>query len=209
MEQKLKERLVGASVIIAIGVVVIPMLLDGSGERQLKNIPPAPEQSVESRPGFIQPESLPIPAPELAEVVSPSSTTGKANTPPAKVETASKSSGGSGTPPASKPEEKTAEPAVSTEAPSTPDLNPPAIVEEKLQAWVVQVGSFTDEAKAQGLRDELRNSSYKAFLEKIQGRSGQPMYRVRVGPVLEKAEAEALLARLKKQGKKGFVTHHP
>lgn len=200
MEQKLKERLVGASVIIAIGVVVIPMLLDGSGERQLKNIPPLPEQSVVSKPGFIQPESLPIPAPELAEVVTPTPAPGHENAP---------SQDGVKDAATSRPEEKTVPPAASVQSTPEPASNPPAIVEEKLQAWVVQVGSFTDEAKAQSLRDELRKGSYKAFLEKIQGRSGQAMYRVRVGPVLERTEADELLVRLKKQGKSGFVTHHP
>ena len=63
----LKQRLVGAVVLIALAVIFLPMLLDGSGRSghvsMEMEIPPEPAYDVPSRlPPLPEPESEPVPA---------------------------------------------------------------------------------------------------------------------------------------------------
>lgn len=94
-----------------------------------------------------------------------------------------------------------AEPAEETPAATAPPQpkvsasgdgnSPPA----ELRSWVVQVGSFSQKPNAVTLRDRLREAGFTTFMEpaEIQGRT---LYRVRVGPELERSEAERLKNRL-------------
>ena len=65
----------------------------------------------------------------------------------------------------------------------------------ELRSWVVQVGSFSRKPNAVTLRDRLSEAGFTTFMEpaEIQGRT---LYRVRVGPELERSEAERLKTRL-------------
>jgi len=76
-------------------------------------------------------------------------------------------------------------------------------------AWVVQLGSFSNEQNALKLRDRLRAKGYTAFVEPVQGSGGKSL-RVRVGPELERAQAEAIRDKLQKELKiKGIVGRYP
>ncbi|RMD68045.1 MAG: SPOR domain-containing protein, partial [Gammaproteobacteria bacterium] len=78
----------------------------------------------------------------------------------------------------------------------------------ELQAWVVQLGTFRRRENALGLRDRLQKQGYPSFIETAEGRRG-PLYRVRVGPFLEKEEAQAVLGRLEQAlHLKGLVLPH-
>jgi len=78
-----------------------------------------------------------------------------------------------------------------------------------LRGWVVQVGTFAEEPNALRLRDELRASGYATYVEEVQGR-GRTLYRVRVGPELEKSRAESALARIRDQfGLEPHLQRHP
>jgi cell division septation protein DedD len=82
-------------------------------------------------------------------------------------------------------------------------------VPDELRAWVVQIGSFTEQGKANALRDRMRTAGFKAFVE-YSKKQAKPMYRVRVGPHLERSHAELTLGQLQeKSGVKGYVTRHP
>ena len=67
-------------------------------------------------------------------------------------------------------------------------------------AWVVQVGSFSNSKNALALRDKLRKKGYRTFVESIKTDSGK-MYRVRVGPELDKAKIEKAQKKLKQREK--------
>lgn len=252
MEQKLKQRLVGAGVIIAVGVIVIPMILDGAGERQLRKMPDAPKARIISKPGLVTEDAIPVfsrkgsgqivitlPKDEVTE--SPDNNTktktatasdNKASNPKkpvvtAKVAEPKKARKEAESRPEIKPETKSgAKPAPASKPKSIPKSEPEPVVAAKKKApakatkkplaktsptgiWVVQVGSFTDPKKAFKFRDNLRGKKYKAFVEKISGRSGKSLYRVRVGPMLKREQASNMAAKLQKQGTKGFVTRHP
>jgi len=74
MDKALKQRLVGASVLIVLAVIVLPMLLSGRSDR-LKNesnrieLPPKPEElSIETRRFPVGVPGRPVPAAELESV---------------------------------------------------------------------------------------------------------------------------------------------
>jgi cell division septation protein DedD len=75
--------------------------------------------------------------------------------------------------------------------------------------FAVQVGAFADAAAATGLRDKLRAAGFNAFTDVVQTESGKRT-RVRVGPAMNRAEADALKAQVKaKAGIDGIVRPHP
>lgn len=59
---------------------------------------------------------------------------------------------------------------------------------DPLVRWIVQVGSFSSTSNADKLVARLRQESLSAYKEKVQS-SGSVIYRVRVGPFLEREEA--------------------
>jgi len=77
--------------------------------------------------------------------------------------------------------------------PRVMDLQPEKVAQvtrpsDPLVRWVVQVGSFSNAANANKLVARLRLDSMTAYKEEISS-SGSTIYRVRVGPFLEREEA--------------------
>ena len=73
----------------------------------------------------------------------------------------------------------------------------------------MQVGRFSTESNATALRDKLRDSGYASFTEPDFER-GAKSVRVLVGPELQRADAEALRAQLKRRLKlDAFVVSYP
>lgn len=149
MNQQLKQRLVGATILVALIVIFVPMLFEDSREEELieQNIPEIPQQLPESK---VIPLEVDAPEPGLEEELAPFN-----------------------------------EPVPQADA--TEDS--PA-----LTAWAIQVGSFARRENAAELEDRLRKAGFPAFVESIPGEQGN-LFRVRVGPELEKARAE----RMRKQ----------
>ncbi len=242
MEQALKQRLVGAAVIIAVGVIVIPVLLNGAGERQLRKMPDAPSPTYTSRPGMVAEEKIsgsgnkntarivltlpdiesesaldkkekskpdttaskavPVPTLKNKQSDKPEPAKAKSTTDKAVATVAIKE------PPKKAAKELAKKPTITTK-PIPPVTEKSTIRRSQDGVWVVQVGSFTDAKKAFQFRDKLRKKKHKAFIEKISGRSGQSLYRVRVGPLPSRDKADGLSAKLKRDGIEGFVTRHP
>ena len=108
-------------------------------------------------------------------------------------------------PPATKPATvKPAAPAsaAATEPPPAKPANPSAT------GFVVQIGAFSSGADALAQRDALRKAGFNAFTDTVPGPNGT-LTRVRVGPVVTRAEADALKAKLRAVGKDGMVRPHP
>lgn len=185
MEQQLKQRLVGAVVLTAVAVIFIPMLLTGpkpGGRVQLPiEIPPRPEL------GAVPPLPEERPLPSL----------------PQPVERGAPVYGSEAE--AADPEDR-AEPApvVGEESPAEVAA-PPAPADQPLASWAVQVGGFSKKANALGLRDRLREAGFTVYVDSIDWKAGK-LYRVRVGPVLSREEADQLVGRLQQaHGLKGLV----
>ena len=64
------------------------------------------------------------------------------------------------------------------------------------ESWVVQLASFKKQANAQALRDKLIKAKYTAYMQQHKSN-----YRVLVGPVPKRTDADELQTKLKKDYK--------
>ncbi len=207
MEQKLKERLVGAAVLVAVAVIFIPIIFTDSEETEViqgSNIPEKPETNFNSRI---------VPVIESDDEVS-STPTDLENVEPGNI--------GSGE--SQKNDALIIEKKVVAEKiiPANETKAEKQAIEQKqtttegagsatvgLSAWIVQLGSFTEEGNAQSLNTKLRQAGYPSFVEPIK-KDGKVSYRVRVGPEIKRSEADALLKKLKdKMQLDGIVVSYP
>lgn len=223
MDNLVKQRVIGAVVLVALAVIFIPMLLE-SPEEELgpvgSNLPDRPEMSVRDR---IEPLTLPEPPPEsdpAQMVLEP---------PPVDGLTAGDAgSAEAPQPPATEPAPvpmAPAEPATPLvpEAPvqpppvaTAPPVPPPAAAPQSapepakpLSGWVVQLAALSNKDNAMALRERLRGLGYTAFVEETKTAQGT-QFRVRVGPELERSNADNLRARLEQQVQiKGIVMRYP
>jgi predicted Zn-dependent protease len=73
------------------------------------------------------------------------------------------------------------------------------LLEEK-QYFSVQVGSFMDRQRAEGLMGELKKKGEYAFIVQTKDAKGQDFFRVRVGQLAVLNEAQQLKTKLSQQG---------
>lgn len=205
MERALKERIIGAAVLVLFVVVVVPVFLDG---------PPSDAEIVSERlllPGqdgqktqtvvLDRDRTDPVPAANDAAPVPARETTK-----PAERQADSK--------PAEKPAEKPVvtqpqpvKKATQRDKPATQPATTTARV-SSTGMWAVQLGSFSNKDNADKLAADLRKQGYAAFLSQLKKDGGQ-LHRVRIGPQKDRDSAEAMARRLLKVGHKGQVVPHP
>ncbi len=78
-----------------------------------------------------------------------------------------------------------------------------------LSAWVVQVASLSSKERADKLQSQLRAKGYSAFVEPV-SLKGKNLYRVRVGPELDRKRAETTAEQIRKAvDLKGQVIRYP
>ena len=110
--------------------------------------------------------------------------------------------------PAATPAAVAAKPATTTPA-TTPPAAPKPQAGASGTGFAVQLAAFSKPADADALRDKLRGAGFSAFTEAVSTDKGT-LTRVRVGPVLNRAEADQLKAQVKsKVGMDGIVRPHP
>jgi DedD protein len=192
----LKQRLVGALILVALGVVFWPIIFVEPGDRtavENSRIPPAPDidRSTIEAPG---PEGLRA-APEwessevLAEEAVDTGTEVQTEDPEAAFPVAEE-------PLAAPPVDSN--PHTRSEAPVAPTLDGQGVP----VAWMLQVASVSSAAAADKLRDRLLAMQEKAYVKKLHV-NGKELYRVYIGPKIERAELE----KIKSTVDKGFGVH--
>ena len=228
MDKALKQRLVGASVLIILAVIVLPMLLSGRSDtlkqesRQIE-LPPKPEDlvSVETR-------RVPVGIPNKPTLTHDKQAPLQEAQPPAELVP---QSGAPRLPPQLPVEDfaagtPVAEGHESTE-PSTPAgvdaeaqaiEKPPAVTSitlssgkstdalesEPIEAlvggprYLVQVASFSSRKNADALAGRLRAANLTVVMDEVERTAGR-LHRVRVGPFAERADADAVVASLRAQ----------
>ena len=229
MNQAKKQRLVGAVVLVALAVIIVPMILDFSrqdvAQRGDIEVPPAPDvNKMQVLPlnvwskkidPDVDPEPVMIeqPAAEVAAAPVDSETaTAKADE-PKQVEVSELAPAPA---PAAAPQsapQALQSPAVAAkeEVLPKPDIVEPAEAGAadaslKGKAWLVQIGSFSTESKAFIFRNKLREMGYAAYIVPGENSTGERFFRVRVGPEILHSRAEAMRKRLKKDtGLDGLV----
>jgi len=213
MEQQLKERLVGAAVLVTLAVILIPLLLDGPDSGESARPEPA-LSSADNGAGRIVVEikrnadapagpanrTRPRPSPAEAAPSTPSDPAAAVSAP------AAAAAGPEPTPPAAKAEPVPAKPSrpsgsgTQPAAQSSPAAGPPPAAE----GWAVQVGSFGSRDNAEKLRRQLSADGFPVFLTRVES-GGRTFHRVRVGPYADRAGAEAAAGRLAAVGPGGTV----
>jgi DedD protein len=178
VEESLKKRLIGATVLVSLVVIFVPMLLEQepvvSPTIDETNIPVPPEREFSSRILPLETETLDS-LPEETPTQAP-----EASAPPEQPEV-------------SKPEPETAAEAASPPAQSAEES---AQLRVGLSAWVIQAGSFSNRNNADKVVQDLQGKKFPAFVEKTDLK-GQTLYRVLIGPEVDRKRAEAMAEKLK------------
>ncbi|WP_457792012.1 SPOR domain-containing protein [Pseudomonas syringae] len=205
LDNVVKQRMVGALVLIAVAVIFLPMLFTREDEtRQVQvEAPSAPQAPAVSQ---VKVDPVPVPEPQVLpqEPVPGDADMGSNNQPPAMPIAPAPTA--PATAPASKPAAKpTPAPAPAATAPAPAPAKPaaPAGVDANglSISWSVQLASMSNRANADNLQKTLRTQGYNAYIRTADG-----VNRVFVGPLIERAEADRLRDQLDKQQKlKGIV----
>jgi len=197
-----KHRIVGAIVIVAFAVIVLPLILRG------REPPPAPRGAGEtaSARGVIA-ETKVVVTPVTPD--EPKVKTVPETAPKTEVKTAVTES-------APKPEPKPAVPAQKPVAENksapvpAPEKTAKAAVKEKIaKGWMVQVGTFSNTENAARLRDKLASHGHAVHAETVT-LHGKRVMRLRVGPYRDKTEAMKAIAQIHKlTGVQGVALAYP
>ena len=216
METTLKQRLIGAVVLIALAIIFVPMILDGPDPQDSTVV----EMEVPVAPKFSFESELPDPAPldNLPEAegspaedkVAESSQAAQAVAEDGAAESSSEPDTGQA-PPAKEPVAKAVKPqqkqlALEVVEAAANHIEP----DPSLSAWAVQVAAFAEKDKALALQEKLIAKKYTVFTERFEN-EGTVLYRVKAGPELKRENAERLRDKfVNDHGLQGaFVTSHP
>lgn len=192
MDRALKERIIGAIVLVIFAVLIVPVFLDGPSTdtgmtRELVALPGQSNQSTRQQTIVLtRDRTEPVP---------------QASRPKAQAETRTKVL----------KELPAPEPGRAVEA-EKPAESKPAVTKPVAASatgmWAVQMGSFSSKANAERLATNLRKKGFAAFLSQLKMSSGE-LHRVRIGPQKDRSSAESIAAQLDKAGYKGQVVPHP
>ena len=222
MRRRARHRLIGASVLVVLGVVGFPLLFDtqprpvsvdiavdipdrASAKPLVDTSTPKPlsasagldakEEVVPEAKPEVKAEAKPEPKAEAKPDVKPETAMAaaagaaavaavvpKAETKPEPAKADAK--------PAVKPEAKTAE--------AKADVKPakPSDSKDTGARFVVQAGSFSDEAKLRETRSKLEKAGITTYTQVIEGKDGRRV-RVRVGPFTSRDEADKVARKIK------------
>jgi len=179
MNDGLRQRIVGAVVLVALAVIFLPMVFEFDQPRRLDRrtlIPPQPEIAPVAIPQPQRTEAMVEPPPFETAFVPPEESVeqGDAAAPPVE-----ETKGGAATTPDTR-----------TDVAPEPS-EPPRLSEQGIPvSWVLQVGSFRERDKATTLTENLRKQGYKAYLRSSTA-SGKSLHRVFIGPYVLKDKALA------------------
>lgn len=195
LRKRARRRLVGAVALVIAAVVILPMALDSEpkqGSHEIDIRIPAENSAGEFAPKIV-PE---VEVPAIAVVEEPESVAQQAEqteqaisqTLPQSVRTAEKS--------IEKPVEHKSEAKTESRA------EKPVVA---TGTFVVQLGAFSDPAKARQQQQSLTSNGINTYTENLHTAKGE-VIRVRVGPFPARGDAEEMRDKLKKLGLDGVVT---
>lgn len=224
MDKVLKQRLIGATILIALAVIFVPMLFDEGPEREqlrdtaielppppvdrreVRRLPLNPEQ-VREAPATVAPAPEPLlPDPAERDMALFEATPELDELPPVQpddsirlVEDAADSLPLAAAPPERAPEPMVAAPApvmpAPAPAPATPSVPAPAVPASAGGSWVVQVASFSSADTADRVVEQLGRLGHSAMVDVIV-RGDSRLYRVRTGPYASRAEGDRAQAQI-------------
>jgi DedD protein len=214
MRKRAKHRLIGAVVLVLIGVIGFPLLFDTQPRPVAVDIPIEIPGKNTVKP-LVMPAPATATAPKAAasaaaaapdKVAAPSSLT-----PREEIVSEKPAAPATPVPPAIKTEVKP-EPKVAAKPAASSDdaARAKALLEGKTVTpaaakvasadaegrLVVQVGAFADEAKAREVRQKLERAGLKTYTQVADTKDGKRI-RVRVGPFATRADADKAASKIK------------
>lgn len=196
MSAGFKHRLLGATILILVGIIFLPDLLDG--EKQVvkddfKVIPDRPEFK-----GVQQPEPFDQAAFDNASSVAAA----KQVSEDALDEQTLPGTAATERDPDTLPSQDYAQVTLDGKSPVTTTNGPANVAEPEADkdiagnAWVVRVGSFSNPQNANALVAKLRQQGFVTFTRNITNSNGQKLTSVMVGPELRKERLEQQVEQL-------------
>jgi DedD protein len=211
MDRRVKERLVGASILVVLIVLVVPALLSGPPRG------PAPAAAAPGLPvtvGAAEPiRNVTVdlatrrpPAPEPVAEASAASAASSAQPPPqARDEEPASGAADAGTGAGNAANANAAASAATASAPLETTSAPPTSTvstgkpASAGRSWTVQLGSFASRDNADKLLRQLRAQGFAAVVSPS-GSGPSQRYRVRIGPMADRGAAAQAVAKLKVVG---------
>jgi len=195
MDRSLKERIIGAVVLVIFAVLVVPVFLDGpsTDTEMITESVSLPGQNGQTR----KTQTIVLERDRTKPVPAPGNISGADNKPAATV--AKKDQPVADRSPVTGPVKSQPKPAGNAKL---------AQAKSPTGMWAVQLGSFSNQANADRLAADLRKQGFAAFLSQLQTESGS-LHRVRIGPQKDHEGAEAIAAKLNSAGHKGQVVTYP
>jgi len=196
LRRRAKNRLIGSAILVLIGVIGFPLLVDKQPRPVAVDLPIEIPDKNKVLPLTTPAASSPVAVPEAAPAPSAAASGLVTEAPP----------------PASKSSAKPA-PAAKAEAKPEPKAPKSEVKAEARKAetkaatetrYVVQVGSFADENRAREARSKIERAGLKNYTQAVETKDGKRI-RVRAGPFASKAEAERAAEKLKKIDLPGTV----
>ncbi len=203
MDQKLKQRLTGAVVLVSLAVIFIPIILEGPDDEwtpRSHSLPEAPAVEYQAEIELPLPEETPVSLaiPEKETSTDPESESIVIEETVATEVVETKPVPAKAPDPQPVAQKKPAPPPPPVAAPAAPPAG-----------WYIQVGSFSQEMNATGLRERITAWGFEVRTQKINTGKGTA-YRVLVGPSASRAKAEKLRNKLvSKHQIKGIVVEYP
>ena len=221
MDRRVKERLVGASILVVLIVLIVPELLSGPAPAPATaRVPASVPQPVrhvtvdlstskaQTADAASAPDTL-----AAAPLSNPSTGSGETGASTAGASTAGASTAGASTDGAgaATPGAAASGASISAPPPSRPATAPPlenarpsptsmaSAAKSASGHWAVQLGSFASHENADKLARQLKAQGFTVYV--LPGGSGSALrYRVRVGPMADRGAAAQTAAKLKSLG---------
>jgi DedD protein len=181
LKQATKQRIVGTIVLLALGLIFLPIVFDGQGSYQpsvSSRIPPAPEVPI-----------LPEPQPSRPQILIEETALAGGNDSAEEVER--EQPGQESLQEAEEVAVVESEPAFQREVPVLDETGLP-------QGWSVRLGTFANAANAENLVNRLLEAEYKAY-SRIISANESTMTAVFVGPWLERGRVEQFQQELQER----------
>ena len=191
-----KRRVVGAIVLLALAVIILPMIFDGEGSYQ-----PPVETRIPERPIIELIPEVQQTRPVMSDSAAASLAVAGADAAAPASKPEDSNVAGEPLAPASQAGEESSESAVEL----APETRPTLAASGLPEGWVVQVGSFQNADNAAALTARLLAADQRAFERRRRTDNGE-LVIVLVGPVTTRQAAQSLLSTIAEQeGIEGLV----
>lgn len=183
---KARRRLIGAAVLLGVGVIAFPLIF----ETQPRPIPvdiPIVVPAKDSAPPLAMPASVPAPSATAAASAPAKPVVKPVTKPPDIVEKA-------------EPEKTAVAPAkpAPAAAPSAPAASAAKAATDGGR-YVIQIGAFAEDAAIRDARSKVEKLGLRTYVQAVETKDGKRT-RVRVGPYTNRDEADKAAAKLKAAG---------